>query len=431
MATITTIESGEAWTTSRPKINTNFENLNTDLIAAEWDIDTLQWDITTLNTSKLSVSDYQNGTKVYGASSTGTDAYAVTLSPAPSAYLTGMTFRFQADVANTWPSTLNVNTLWDKTIKKQHDIDLETGDIEAGQIVTVSYDGTNFQMDSQVATLPTVDINWLTEDTTGDMNADFALVYDTSAWANRKQKVNVFRATDAEIDTGTSTTKFITPAQASEYSPSTLTRNDWYTFIAPFGIAWNGSGLSSWTYVNVPTTAQDCAMGMFNAIGTGTSSMLISAKIPWVSYSAPTYTPTSSKDIRIKWRMALEKSSGLPRNAIGMCVTNTDIYAVYTSIANWLIRFVRDWSTLYAHNSNGTTATSTDVSSGVTMTNMNTYEIIFNPWVDAKFYINGTLVATHTTNLPTTWSLLFALWADDDGSTTAMYISPITVSIEL
>jgi hypothetical protein len=31
------------------------------------------------------------------------------------------------------------------------------------------------------------------------MDADFALVYDTSAAANRKQKVNVFRASDAEV----------------------------------------------------------------------------------------------------------------------------------------------------------------------------------------------------------------------------------------
>lgn len=45
------------------------------------------------------------------------------------------------------------------------------------------------------------------------MDNDYSLVYDASAGANRKQKVNVFRATDAEVTTGSSTTKFVTPAQ--------------------------------------------------------------------------------------------------------------------------------------------------------------------------------------------------------------------------
>lgn len=63
---------------------------------------------------------------------------------------------------------------------------------------------------------------------------------------------------------------------------------------------------------------------------------------------------------------------------------------------------------MYAQNANGTTATSTDVSSGITFTNWNTYEIVFNPGTDIKFYINGILKATHTTNLPTTGTQVLA-----------------------
>jgi hypothetical protein len=137
-------------------------------------------DIQTAVAGKLDIADYQNGTKVWGASSTGSDAYAITLSPAPAALLNSMSFRFQADVTNTGPATLDVNGLGAKTIKKQHDRDLADGDIEAGQIVVVCYDGTNFQMDSQVATIPTVDINGLTEDTTPDISADFIMEYDAS-----------------------------------------------------------------------------------------------------------------------------------------------------------------------------------------------------------------------------------------------------------
>ena len=49
-----------------------------------------------------------------------------------------------------------MNGLGAKTILKAHDTVLATGDIEANQIVQVVYDGTQFQMNSQVAIVPTV-----------------------------------------------------------------------------------------------------------------------------------------------------------------------------------------------------------------------------------------------------------------------------------
>jgi len=96
----------------------------------------------------------QNGTYIYAADSVGTDAYAITLAPAPAAYAAGQAFNFKAGTANTGAATLNVNGLGAKTILKQNDTALATGDIEAGQIVTVVYDGTNFQMLSQLASTP-------------------------------------------------------------------------------------------------------------------------------------------------------------------------------------------------------------------------------------------------------------------------------------
>ncbi len=88
----------------------------------------------------------------YGADAGATDAYAITLDPVPAAYYAGMMVVFKANTANTGAATLNVNALGAKTIKKNHDQDLADGDIEAGQIVTVIYDGTDFQMQSQTGT---------------------------------------------------------------------------------------------------------------------------------------------------------------------------------------------------------------------------------------------------------------------------------------
>jgi hypothetical protein len=89
---------------------------------------------------------FQKGTEIYAVDSAGTDAYAVALIPTPAAYVAGMTVRFKAGTANTAAATLNVNSLGTKTIKRPDGNDLATGDILSGQIVEVSYDGTNFQL---------------------------------------------------------------------------------------------------------------------------------------------------------------------------------------------------------------------------------------------------------------------------------------------
>lgn len=93
----------------------------------------------------------QTGTTIYAADAGSSDTYAITLSPIPKEYTTGMMVTFKANTANTGAATLNCNSLGAKTIKKNNDQDLATGDIEASQFVTVVYDGTYFQMQSQSA----------------------------------------------------------------------------------------------------------------------------------------------------------------------------------------------------------------------------------------------------------------------------------------
>ncbi len=83
---------------------------------------------------------------IYGADGGGSDAYAVTLTNAPTSYIAGMVVNFKANTINTGAATLNCNSLGAKTIKKNYNADLEDGDIQPNQIVTVIYDGTNFQM---------------------------------------------------------------------------------------------------------------------------------------------------------------------------------------------------------------------------------------------------------------------------------------------
>lgn len=93
----------------------------------------------------------QKGAEIYAADAEANDTYVITLSPVPASLYTGMVIHFKANTANTGEATLNVNGKGAKIIKKLKDQTLATGDIEAGQIITVIYDGTYFQMQSQIA----------------------------------------------------------------------------------------------------------------------------------------------------------------------------------------------------------------------------------------------------------------------------------------
>jgi len=88
----------------------------------------------------------QHNAEKYAADGGASDTYAITLSPIPTSYTAGMVVHFKANTANTGAATLNVNSLGAKTIKKWGATDLQDNDILASQLVTVIYDGTNFQM---------------------------------------------------------------------------------------------------------------------------------------------------------------------------------------------------------------------------------------------------------------------------------------------
>lgn len=91
---------------------------------------------------------------VFAGTSTGAaSAYAVTNSPpypsAASAYRTGQVYTFIANHTNTGASTLNVDAKGAKAITKDATAPLVANDILAGQVVSVLYDGVNFQLLTQ------------------------------------------------------------------------------------------------------------------------------------------------------------------------------------------------------------------------------------------------------------------------------------------
>lgn len=90
----------------------------------------------------------QHSAENYAAdSSVSANTITVTLSPVPTSYSAGMPIRVKVANATTGATTINVNSLGAKTVKKYiagAQADLTTGDIIANQTVAMIYDGTNF-----------------------------------------------------------------------------------------------------------------------------------------------------------------------------------------------------------------------------------------------------------------------------------------------
>lgn len=167
--------------------------------------------------SSASSASIQNSAYTYAPDTAVSDAYAIALTPALTAYAAGQTFRFLVTTANTGAASLNVNALGAKTIKKNHDQDLATGDVEAGSIVTVTYDGTNFQMQSADANLGASEVAFTPVGgiAATDVQAAIAEVdtekEPTLAAASETTAGKAEIATAAEVATGTDNGRIVSP----------------------------------------------------------------------------------------------------------------------------------------------------------------------------------------------------------------------------
>lgn len=125
------------------------------------------------------VTEITEGKYNYGESSTGTDAYAVTIANIAS-YGAGLKVSIKSDVANTGAASCNVNSLGAVDIRKNGTTVLSDGDIPAGGIAKLEHDGTYFQLTNPVAHAVNVTANRLVvSDGSGNMSA--SSVTDTEA----------------------------------------------------------------------------------------------------------------------------------------------------------------------------------------------------------------------------------------------------------
>jgi hypothetical protein len=137
-------------------------------------------------TKVSNIGQIQDSSFTYAGTSSGTNTITASVTPAITAYVAGQRFSFLAGGSNSGAATLNINGLGAKTIQKRGAA-LASGDITAGNIVVVEYDGTQFQMISPATAA-------------------------TPSDASTTVKGIVELATDAELQTGTDATRAITPS---------------------------------------------------------------------------------------------------------------------------------------------------------------------------------------------------------------------------
>jgi len=108
------------------------------------------------NTGTFQLGSLPGGGRFLDAAPSGgsSNAYTIGLSPAPTQYFTGLTFKFRASFANTSTSSINVSGLGVRSITKGAGATaLQADDIRSGQVVELTYDpntGT-FQVQSPLA----------------------------------------------------------------------------------------------------------------------------------------------------------------------------------------------------------------------------------------------------------------------------------------
>lgn len=175
--------------------------------------------------------DFMGGAKI----SSGTDTITLTSGLSLSAYAQGMMFAFEAGGANTGAVTLNVDSVGAKAIKKYHDVDLASGDIEAAGIYLVAYESTadNFQLLSPVSNAPGTLSN-VVEDTTPQLGGELDGQDNTVSKVNLKDYGEVTNAigstgggtqdidltlgnsVSATVDTSANTFTFSNPTASDE-----------------------------------------------------------------------------------------------------------------------------------------------------------------------------------------------------------------------
>lgn len=199
----------------------------------------------------------------------GTNTLTGLATPALSGYAAGAQYSFIAQNANTAAVTIDIDTLGVKSITKFGTVALAAGDIQAGALTLIEYDGTRFQLLNvtnntfkNIVETTTISATAATGTINYDVATQSIVYYTTNATANWTINLRASSAAtlNSLMSTGqTITVTFMATQGATAYYNSALTIDGtsvtpkWQGGVAP--TAGNVNSVDTYTYAILKTAS--------------------------------------------------------------------------------------------------------------------------------------------------------------------------------
>lgn len=315
------------------------------------------------------------------------NAITLTVSSDIPTYADGQVYKFKAAAANTGATTLAVNGQAAKNILKDHDVALEANDIENGQLVIVQYDGTQFQMLSQ-------------------KGVDLASSAKTTLGAGATSNADALHThrQDAQ-DAASFAAGLIHLPVYLDYSSVVLTGANFGTIRG-----WELPGSFGFTMGNVNAAAAVRSDGTDDiAGGTGTDGIFYDS-----STSAPNLGTTWTATFKIRFGVVPASTDTFFLGFDEDADTHDATFASPTTSRHCGI----EWNGTNWRITNGSSTTQTTTNISAPSTGWHEFKMVRTSGTSIAFYLDGTLLGTHTTNLPTAGALVFYLALDNNSGTT-------------
>ncbi len=207
----------------------------------------------------------------------GTDTLTGSVTPALTAYAAGNLFSFVVANTNTGAVTINIDGVGSKSITRTGSTALVAGDMVAGQVVLIEYDGTRFQLlngNSFTNLLVSGTLTYGGVTLTNAVTGTGKMVLDTSPTVNNPTVTNYV---ESVVAIGTVTSSSTLSLTSGTVQTATLTASTACTFTMP-----------------TATAGKSFVLLLKQAASTGNGTATFTG-VKWGTAGAPTITATAGK----------------------------------------------------------------------------------------------------------------------------------------
>jgi hypothetical protein len=207
----------------------------------------------------------------------GTDTLTGSVTPALTAYAAGNLFSFVVANTNTTAVTINIDGVGSKSITRTGSTALVAGDMVAGEVVLIEYDGTRFQLlnpNSYTNLVVSGTLTYGGVTLTNAVTGTGKMVLDTSPTVNNPTVTNYV---ESVVAIGTVTSSSTLSLTSGTVQTATLTASTACTFTMP-----------------TATAGKSFVLLLKQAASTGNGTATFTG-VKWGTAGAPTITATAGK----------------------------------------------------------------------------------------------------------------------------------------